>query len=152
MDGINNCYRRACRITILTKSIIISNSDVKVLIEHAKSEDPKESCALLIGSETDEEWNVKEVFLTENMDDSKINFTISPEEELKVDTIARKKDMEIVCIFHSHPDSDAIPSGTDKKFMSVNPFPWIIYSCETDEMNCFVLKNKSLEQISIKES
>ena len=152
MDGINNCYRRACRITILTKSIIISNSDVKVLIEHAKSEDPKESCALLIGSETDEEWNVKEVFLTENTDDSKINFTISPEEELKVDTIARKKDMEIVCIFHSHPDSDAIPSGTDKKFMSVNPFPWIIYSCETDEMNCFVLKNKSLEQISIKES
>ena len=136
----------------MTKSIIISNSDVKVLIEHAKSEDPKESCALLIGSETDEEWNVKEVFLTENMDDSKINFTISPEEELKVDTIARKKDMEIVCIFHSHPDSDAIPSGTDKKFMSVNPFPWIIYSCETDEMNCFVLKNKSLEQISIKES
>ena len=152
MDGINNCYRRACRITILTKSIIISNSDVKVLIEHAKSEDPKESCALLIGSETDEEWNVKEVFLTENMDDSKINFTISPEEELKVDTIARKKDIEIVCIFHSRPDSDAIPSGTDKKFMSVNPFPWIIYSCETDEMNCFVLKNKSLEQISIKES
>ena len=152
MDDINNCYRRACRITILTKSIIISNSDVKVLIEHAKSEDPKESCALLIGSETDEEWNVKEVFLTENMDDSKINFTISPEEELKVDTVARKKDMEIVCIFHSHPDSDAIPSGTDKKFMSVNPFPWIIYSCETDEMNCFVLKNKSLEQISIKES
>ena len=152
MDDINNCYRRACRITILTKSIIISNSDVKALIEHAKSEDPKESCALLIGSETNEEWNVKEVFLTENMDDSKINFTISPEEELKVDTIARKKDMEIVCIFHSHPDSDAIPSGTDKKFMSVNPFPWIIYSCETDEMNCFVLKNKSLEQISIKES
>ena len=152
MDGIYNCYRRAGRITILTKSIIISNSDVKVLIEHAKSEDPKESCALLIGSETNEEWNVKEVFLTENMDDSKINFTISPEEELKVDTIARKKDMEIVCIFHSHPDSDAIPSGTDKKFMSVNPFPWIIYSCETDEMNCFVLKNKSLEQISIKES
>ena len=152
MDGINNCYRRACRITILTKSIIISNSDVKVLIEHAKSEDPKESCALLIGSEINEGWNVKEVFLTENMDDSKINFTISPEEELKVDTVARKKDMEIVCIFHSHPDSDAIPSGTDKKFMSVNPFPWIIYSCETDEMNCFVLKNKSLEQISIKES
>ena len=152
MDGINNCYRRACRITILTKSIIISNSDVKTLIEHAKSEDPKESCALLIGSETDEGWNVKEIFLTENMDDSKINFTISPEQELEVDTIAKKKDMEIVCIFHSHPDSDAIPSGTDKKFMSVNPFPWIIYSCETDEMNCFVLKNKSLEQISIKES
>ena len=152
MDGINNCYRRACRITILTKSIIISNSDVKALIEHAKSEDPKESCALLIGNETDEGWNVKEIFLTENMDDSKINFTISPEQELEVDTIAKKKDMEIVCIFHSHPNSDAIPSSTDKKFMSVNPFPWIIYSCETDEMNCFISKNTNVEQLTIKES
>ena len=66
MDGINNCYRRACRITILTKSILIANSDVKALIAHAKSEDPKESCALLIGSETDDGWNVKEIFLTEN--------------------------------------------------------------------------------------
>ena len=152
MNGINNNYRRVCRITILTKSILISNSDVKALIEHAKSEDPKESCALLIGSETDEGWNVKEIFLTENMDDSKVNFTISPEQELEVDIIAKKKDMEIVCIFHSHPNSDASPSNTDRKFMNVNPFPWIIYSCETDEMNCFILKNKNIEQLTIKES
>jgi len=136
----------------LTKSILIANSDVKALIAHAKSEDPKESCALLIGSETDDGWNVKEIFLTENMDDSKINFTISPEQELEVDTIAKKKDMEIVCIFHSHPNSDASPSLTDKKFMNVNPFPWIIYSCETDEMNCFILKNKNIEQLTVKES
>ena len=152
MDGINNNYRRVCRITILTKSILIANSDVKALIAHAKSEDPKESCALLIGSETDDGWNVKEIFLTENMDDSKVNFTISPEQELEVDTIAKKKDMEIVCIFHSHPNSNASPSNTDRKFMNVNPFPWIIYSCETDEMNCFILKNKNIEQLTVKES
>ena len=152
MDGINNNYRRVCRITILTKSILISNSDVKALIEHAKSEGSKESCALLIGNETDHGWNVKQIFLTENMDNSEINFTISPEQELEVDAIAKKKNMEIVCIFHSHPNSDAIPSNTDKKFMSVNPFPWIIYSCETDEMNCFILKNKNIEQLTIKES
>ena len=152
MDGINNCYRRACRITVLTKSIIISESDVKALIGHAKSEDPKESCALLIGNETEQSWNVKEVFLVENMDDSKINFTISPKQELEVDTIAKKKDMEIICVFHSHPNSEATPSSTDRKFMSVNPFPWIIYSCETNEINCFILKNKNIEQLTIKES
>jgi len=152
MDDINNCYRRACKITILTKSIIISNSDVKALVEHAKSENSKESCALLIGNETDHGWNVKQIFLTKNMDNSEINFTISPEQELEVDAIAKKKNMEIVCVFHSHPNSDAIPSNTDKKFMSVNPFPWIIYSCETDEMNCFILKNKNVEQLPIKES
>jgi len=92
------------------------------------------------------------MILTKNMDNSEINFTISPEQELEVDAIAKKKNMEIVCVFHSHPNSDAIPSNTDKKFMSVNPFPWIIYSCETDEMNCFILKNKNVEQLPIKES
>ena len=152
MDDIHNCYRRTCRIIILSKSIIISNSDVKALIKHAKSEEPKESCALLIGNETEYDWNVKEVFLTENMDSSKINFTISPEQELEVDTIARKKNMEIVCIFHSHPNSESKPSITDKKFMSINPFPWIIYSCESDQMNCFIFKNNTIEQISIKDS
>ena len=95
---------------------------------------------------------LKKFFLTENMDSSKINFTISPEQELEVDTIARKKNMEIVCIFHSHPNSEAKPSITDKKFMSVNPFPWIIYSCESDQMKCFIFKNNTLEQISIKDS
>jgi len=149
MDDINNCYRRAYRIIILTKSILISNSDIRILIDHATSKIPKESCALLIGNELENTWNVREVFLTENIDDSKINFTISPDEELKIDSIAKEKDMEIVCIFHSHPNSEAVPSETDRKFMSVNPFPWIIYSCETREMNCYISKNNNIEQIDI---
>ena len=134
------------------KEVILNQEQMDLLRDHAVKCGSNESCALLIGSEINEGWNVKEVFLTENMDDSKINFTISPEQELEVDTIAKKKNMEIVCIFHSHPNSDASPSNTDRKFMNVNPFPWIIYSCETDEMNCFILKNKNIEQLTIKES
>ena len=57
--------------------------------------------------------------------------------------------MEIVCIFHSHPESEAHPSETDKKFMRVNPFPWIIYSGKTNEMNCFILQDENVKQISI---
>ena len=149
MDGINNNYRRAYRITIVNKSIILSEKDKEELAKHAESEKPYESCAILVGNETDENWTVKEVVLTENTTKSRVMFTISPDKEFEVDQNAKKSNMEIVCIFHSHPESEARPSETDKKFMRVNPFPWIIYSGLTKEMNCFILQDENVKQISI---
>ena len=152
MDGINNNYRRVCRITIVNRSIILSNTDKEKLAKYAEDEKPYESCAILVGNESDENWTVKKLFLTENTANSKVTFTISPDKEFEVDQIAKETNMEIVCIFHSHPESEAHPSETDKKFMRVNPFPWIIYSGSTGEMNCFVLENENVKQIPITES
>ena len=149
MDGINNNYTRAYRITIVNKSIILSEKDKEELAKYAEAEKPYESCAILVGNETDENWTVKEVVLTENTTKSEVMFTISPDKEFEVDQKAKKSNMEIVCIFHSHPESEARPSETDKKFMRVNPFPWIIYSGLTKEMNCFILQDENVKQISI---
>ena len=149
MDGLNNNYRRVCRITIVNKSIILSENDRQELAKYAEAQKPYESCAILVGNETDENWTVKEVVLTENIAKSKVTFTISPDKEFEVDQKAKESNMEIVCIFHSHPESEAQPSETDKKFMRVNPFPWIIYSGITKEMNCFVLQDENVKQISI---
>ena len=142
MDGLNNNYRRVRRITIVNKSIILSDKDKQELAKYAESEKPYESCAILVGNETDENWTVKELVLTENTAKSEVTFTISPDKEFEVDQKAKKSNMEIVCIFHSHPESEAYPSETDKKFMRVNPFPWIIYSGKTEEMNCFILEGR----------
>ena len=152
MDGINNNYRRVCTITIVNKSIILSITNKQELVKYAEAEKPYESCAILTGNENDENWTVKKLFLIENTAKSKVTFTISPDEEFRVDQIAKESNMEIVCIFHSHPESEAHPSETDKKFMRVNPFPWIIYSCTTKEMNCFILENDNVKQIPITES
>ena len=152
MDDLNNNYRRVCRITIVNKSIILSKKDKQELANYAEAEKPYESCAILVGNESDENWNVKKLFLTENTAKSKITFTISPDEELRVDQSAKELDMEIVCIFHSHPESEAFPSETDKKFMKVNPFPWLIYSGITKETNCFILEHENIKQIPITES
>ena len=149
MDGINNNYTRAFTITIVNKSIILSEKDKEELAKYAEAEKPYESCAILVGNETDENWTVKEIVLTENTTKSEVMFTISPDKEFEVDQKAKKSNMELVCIFHSHPESEARPSETDKKFMRVNPFPWIIYSGLTKEMNCFILQDENVKQISI---
>jgi len=133
----------------VNKSIILSEKYKEELAKYAESEKPYESCAILVGNETDENWTVRELVLTENTAKSEVTFTISPDKEFEVDQNAKKSNMEIVCIFHSHPESEAYPSETDKKFMRVNPFPWIIYSGKTNEMNCFILEDENVKQISI---
>jgi proteasome lid subunit RPN8/RPN11 len=97
---------------------------------------------MLLGTHNDQQWNVKEVFLTRNAhEDSKTSFIIHPEELLQGYQLAEKKRLELVGIFHSHPDSAASPSNFDKKFMKVNgDVPWIIFSGINMDLRAFILE------------
>jgi len=132
------------------ESIVLAQKEKDKLVTHAISEQPSESCAMLFGKKVGDNWNVKEVFLTQNIDGSQTNFTISPEELLKGYQIAEKNQLEVVGVFHSHPNSDAIPSSTDKKFMQNNPVPWIIFSGVNNDLKAYLLDSTIIEiQIKI---
>ena len=60
-------------------------------------------------------------------------------------SIAEEKKLEVVGIFHSHPDSDAYPSNTDEKFMQSNPVVWIIYSGINKNFKAYVLESEIIE-------
>ena len=119
--------------------IVLTQKDKDELITHAIGQQPSESCAMLLGTKVDDEWSVKEIFLTQHMDNSQTNFTISPEELLKGYQLAEKMQLELVGVFHSHPNSDAIPSITDKKFMQNNPVPWIIFSGVDNNLRAYLI-------------
>ena len=125
--------------------IVLTQKEKDKLITHAIERQPNESCAMLLGEKIDDAWNVKEVFLTENMDKSQTNFTISPDELLKGYKLAEKMHLELVGVFHSHPNSDTTPSDTDKKFMQNNPVPWIIFSCVTNDLKAYLLDSDVIE-------
>lgn len=123
------------------QKIILSSSDKKILAEHAENEKPNESCAILFGKGD----TVSEVFLTENMEDSPVNFTISNEQLIEGYRIAEEKNVDVIGIFHSHPSSEAYPSNTDKKFMQSNPVAWIIYSGATRDFRAYLLESEIIE-------
>ncbi len=106
------------------QEIILSQTDKKILSEYSENQKPNESCAILFGKDN----QVLDLFLTENIEESPVNFTISNEQLIEGYKIAEEKKMDVIGIFHSHPNSDAFPSNTDKKFMLSNPVAWIIYS------------------------
>lgn len=136
---------RFCRSTIGLQKITISEYQKKILSNHADSEKPNESCAILFGTIDKQETTVKEIFLTENIERSPVNFTISNEQLIKCYNTAEEKKMQVVGIFHSHPNSEAYPSETDKKFMNSNPVVWVIYSGVSKEFKAYVLESEVLE-------
>jgi proteasome lid subunit RPN8/RPN11 len=129
------------------QKIILKQSDKKILSQYSENQKPKESCALLFGKDN----QVLDIFLAENIDESSAKFTISNEQLIEGYNIAEQKKMDVIGIFHSHPNSDAFPSNTDKKFMQSNPVVWIIYSGINKNFRAFILESDSIE-IQIEEN
>ena len=127
------------------QKIILTKSQKQLLSNHADNEKPNESCAILFGTEDKEEIKVEKIFLTKNIEKSSVNFTISAEQRLEADKMERELQLKIIGIFHSHPDSNAYPSSTDKKFMELNPVIWIIFSGTSRDFKAYVLEAKILE-------
>ena len=123
------------------QKIILKQSDKKLLAQYSENQKPNEACAILFGKNNE----VLDIFLTENIDESPVNFTISNEQLIEGYNIAEQKKMEVIGIFHSHPNSDAFPSNTDKKFMQSNPVVWIIYSGINKNFRAFILESDSVE-------
>lgn len=81
---------------------------------------PYEICGFMLGK-IDYENNireVKEVFQVENQNKERANdrFEISPKDYLEVEDYAEKKGIQIIGIYHTHPDHPDEPSKTDLMF------------------------------------
>ncbi len=123
------------------QKITLSLSDKKILAEYSENQKPNEACALLFGRED----RVSDLFLAENIKESPVNFTISDEQLMEGYSIAEEKGTEVIGIFHSHPNSDAFPSDTDKKFMQGNPVAWVIYSGINKNFRAYILESGIVE-------
>ena len=127
------------------QKIILTELQKQILSNHADNEKPNESCAILFGTEKDGKSKVEKVFLTKNIVQSPVNFTISAEQRLEADKMEKKSQLKIIGIFHSHPDSKAYPSSTDKKFMDLNPVVWIIFSGILKDFKAYILESEISE-------
>ena len=123
------------------QKIILSQADKKILSEYSENQKPNESCALLFGKDD----RVSDLFLTENIEKSPVNFTISNKQLIEGYNMAEEKKIKVIGIFHSHPDSEAYPSNTDMKFMQSNPVIWIIYSGMNKNFRAYYLESDIIE-------
>ena len=77
---------------------------------------PHETCGLLLGVRTGDAVAVRELVQARNLNRERARnrYELDPDDFLAADALARRQGIEIVGIWHSHPDHPARPSATDR--------------------------------------
>jgi proteasome lid subunit RPN8/RPN11 len=78
---------------------------------------PQERCGLLLGQARDGIVRVVKVMPARNanVERARDRYELDPEDFLHADQEAHARQLEIVGIWHTHPDYPARPSATDRK-------------------------------------
>lgn len=95
----------------------------EVMVAHARKTYPNECCGAMLGStDQDGEKLVRAAIPLENAfaGAQAQRYELRPEDLLAADKAARERRMDLIGIYHSHPDCDAYFSTTDLK----NSCPW----------------------------
>lgn len=92
------------------------------MLEHARETYPNECCGAMLGVLNGEEKTVRVAMPLANAygGEQRKRYELRPEDLLAADREARGRNMDLLGIYHSHPDCDAYFSDTDLK----NSCPW----------------------------
>lgn len=107
--------------------LVIGQTEVERLLEHAEASLPLEAVALLFGIVREGMMIVKRMELLDNAARSETTFLVDPGIQYQLLVESERRGEEIVCVFHSHP-APPRPSLMDLKNMNVNPVVWLIAS------------------------
>ncbi len=93
----------------------ISSACCARMREHAESGYPLEVCGLLVGNMDRQGWRIAQIRPVENLNRERAadRFQLDPAAYQAIDRELRGTGLEIVGVYHSHPDCPARPSPTD---------------------------------------
>lgn len=102
--------------------IRIETEPWQAMVAHARRTYPNECCGAMLGTIDGDTKNVREAIGLDNAFEGAqaARYELRPEDLLKADKAARDRGMDLIGIYHSHPDCDAYFSTTDLQ----NSCPW----------------------------
>jgi len=102
--------------------IEIEQQPWRQMVEHARATYPNECCGAMLGTVGDGAKRVLAAMPLENASagSQQQRYELRPQDLLKADKEARSRKMDLIGIYHSHPDCGAYFSETDLK----NSCPW----------------------------
>jgi proteasome lid subunit RPN8/RPN11 len=116
--------------------IHIESGPWAAMVAHARAAYPNECCGAMLGVTDGESKTVRESIALENAFEGAqaARYELRPEDLIAADKAARDRGMDLIGIYHSHPDCDAYFSHTDLQ----NSCPWysfVVLSIQKGEFN-----------------
>ncbi|MCP6761039.1 MAG: M67 family metallopeptidase [Fischerella sp. CENA71] len=110
--------------------IKLTSQNLQTIYNHAETTYPEECCGIIFGHRGNDGKTVVEIMPTENawsaeaaldfpgdeiVYGKKCRYAIAPQVMLQAQKAARTRSIDIIGIYHSHPDHSAIPSEFDRQ-------------------------------------
>jgi proteasome lid subunit RPN8/RPN11 len=111
-------------------SVKISKGLLGKINKHLEGIYPYEGTGYLLGQLNDEERVIIEIINIQNTwaeSSQEDRFLISPQDSMKAEQFAEDQGLEIIGVFHSHPDGANQPSSFDREWA----LPWFSYLITT---------------------
>ncbi|MGA2091425.1 MAG: M67 family metallopeptidase [Endomicrobiales bacterium] len=87
----------------------VSKQLIDNIFIQGRAEAPVEACGVLAGKDT----TAVKLFPMKNIDQSSEHFTLDPKEQFDVIRRARQEGLDILAVYHTHPETPARPSWED---------------------------------------
>ena len=102
--------------------IHIERGPWREMVNHAQAAFPNECCGAMLGTIDGQTKTVTVALVLDNVSSGsqRAHYELRPEDLLRADREARERKLDLIGIYHSHPDCDAYFSETDLK----NSCPW----------------------------
>lgn len=107
----------------------IRRTVVEEMVKHARSEAPNECCGLLVGTVGLVEHSVS----AHNLNASPTSYLIDPADHVAAIRLARRRRLQVVGFYHSHPLGDVVPSVADLEGASYREYLYVILSPQWKE-------------------
>jgi len=126
----------------------IPNNIFEQMLAQAKAEAPVEACGILAGKDGE----VERLYEMTNSDKSSDHFMMTPEEQFKVVKNIRSDGLEMLAIYHSHPETPARPSAEDIRLALTPDVIYVIVSLQNTEpaIKGFLIEDKSVTEVPVK--
>lgn len=120
----------------------------EAIVAHAKELSPIESCGYLAGKFGE----ITRFYKMTNVDNSPEHFSFDPKEQFSVVKDARKEGLDLLSVYHSHPETPARLSEEDIKLLNDPTMIYIIVSLmdEKADVKGYQLEKPDEKSINIK--
>ena len=107
--------------------ILLTKHQMNKILSHSEGAYPEECCGLLVGERRSGDIYVYEVHESTNIADTPVDrFEIDPQLRFDLERRMRGENLDLVGVYHSHPDGPALPSQIDIERTWESNLVWLI--------------------------